>query len=284
MKIEDFDYFYNKDVGKKCLILGGGPSISSIDYKNFDGIIVSMGDIPIRLQDKCNVDYWITANSIFPLPDVDYEKINKVKNTTLLFAHTICTKLNYNVIGEQLKVPWFEYDQRHFDGRTCDNQSDSRFYLTEKQECCAKIGNVTIQEFLQRKYNAIGHYSSGASVAIHALSLAIILGCKQIYIGGVELPIYEKDYSYVGYSSIFDILKRGNWDGGRKQTLKKFFSVLFNLKIKSVFYPDIPEILSDFEYLNNLCAQNGIELFNVSAESNLNKIARFKYSNPNKIN
>ena len=285
MKIKSFDYFFDRDKGKKCLILGGAPSIMEIDYENFNGIIISMGDIPLRLQRDCQIDYWVNANSIFPIPDVDYEKINKIKNTTLLIAHSVTRKLNYSVIREQLNVPWFEYDQRHFGGRTCDNQIDSRIHLTEKQDCCAQIGNVTIQEFLQRKYKATGHYSSGATVAIHALSLAIILGCKKIYVGGVEIPIYAKDYNYFGLPSITGILKSedGAWVINR-HTIKIFFSVLFNLKIKSEFYPDVSEILTDFEYLNNICLDNNIELFNVSAKSNLNKIACFKYINPDKIN
>ena len=285
MKIKNFDYFYNKDKGKKCLILGGAPSIHSIDYRNFDGIIISMGDVPMRLQNQCSVDYWINANSVFPIPDVDYEVINKFKNTTLLFAHTILRKLDYSVIKSKLKVTWFEYDQRHFGSQPCNNQIDSRFYLNEKQECCDCIGPITIQEFLQEKYNTIEHYSTASTVAIHALSLAIILGCKTIYIGGVEIPIDEKDYNYYGSDSIIDMFKDeyGRWKIS-KFKLKTFFSMIFNIKIKSTFYQDMPEILKDFEYLNNLCRRNDINLFNLSETSNLKKISNFKYLNPDQIN
>ena len=287
MKIENFDYFYNKDKDKKCLILGGGLSIQNIDFKNFDGIIISMGDVPIRLQDECNIDYWINANSVFPIPDVDYKTINKFKNTILLFAHSVSRKLDYSVIKNRLKITWFEYDQRHFRGRSCNDQIDYRFDLDEKLECCNHIGSTTIQEYLQQKYNTIEHYSTASTVAIHALSLAIILGCKTIYIGGVEIPIYEKDYNYYGENSIIDILRNARGRGtGRttKQTIKNFFAVIFSLKIKSVFYPDIPGILKDFEYLNNLCRCNDISLYNLSKKSILNKVPNFRYLNPNKIN
>ncbi len=282
MKIENFDYFYNKDKDKKCLILGGAPSIGNIDYKNFDGIIISMGDVPIRLQDECNVDYWINANSEFPIPDVDYEAINKVENATLLIAHSVVRKLDYSVIRKKLKINWFEFDQRHFEGRSCNDQFDYRFDLKEKQECCSYIGDTTIQEFLQEKYNTICHYSTASTVAIHALSLAIILGCKTIYIGGVDIPINQKDYNYYGNNSIIDIL-RGSGLRVTKAAIKNFFTVALNLKIKSVFYPDIPEILKDFEYLNNLCKSNDINLYNLSKTSSLKKIPNFKYLNPNKI-
>jgi hypothetical protein len=285
MKIENLDYFYNKDIGKKCLILGGAPSISNIDYKNFDGIIISMGDVPIRLRDECNVDYWVNANDNFPLPDIHYKTINKAKNTTFLFAHSVLKKPDYSVIRDRLKIKWFDYDQRHFGGQPCNDQIDSRFHVNERQDCCEHIGQTTIQEFLQEKYNTVDHYSSASTVAIHALSLAIILGCKTIYIGGVEIPIYGKDYTYYGVKSILEILKdeKGGWSP-RKLTIKTFFAVVFNFKIKSVFYPNIIDILNDFEHLNNLCRHNDIKLFNLSEASNLRKIPNFKYLNPKEIN
>ena len=285
MKIENFDYFYNKDKGKKCLIIGGAPSIQNIDYKNFDGIIISMGDVPMRLQDECNIDYWINASSVFPKPDVDYDVINKFKNTILLFAHSAADKLDYRVIRNKLKVTWFEYDQRHFEGRPCNDQIDYRFDWKEKLECCNHIGETTIQEFLQEKYNTIEHYSTASTVAIHALSLAIILGCKTIYIGGVELPISQKDYNHHGNNSLINILRGTEGKRGvNRYTIRQFLTVAFNLKIKSVFYPNMPDILKDFEYLNNLCRYNNISLYNLSETSSLKKIPNFQYLNPNQIN
>ena len=243
-----------------------------------------MGDIPIRLDGECSIDYWITANNQFPIPDVDYKLFNKFKTTTLLFAHSVSSNQDYSIIEEKLKIDWFEYDQRHFKGKPCNEQIDSRFYLKEKQECCAYIGDITIQEYLQEKYKTIQHYSSASTVAIHALCLAIILGCKTIYIGGVEIPMYGKNYNYFGANSIFDILKdeKGGWRI-RKMTIKNFFATVFNLKVKSAFYDDVPEILNDFDYLNNLCLRNDINLFNVSEKSNLDKIPNFKFLNPEQI-
>lgn len=282
MKVKNFDYFYNKEKGKKCLILGGAPSIQNIDYKNFDGIVISMGDIPIRLQNECNIDYWINANSEFPIPDIDYKTINKIKNTTLLFAHTTVRRLNYSIIKKKLKIDWFEYDQRHFGGKPCNNQFDYRFDLEKPQECCSHIGDITIQEFLQDKYHTTCHYSTASTVAIHALSFAIILGCKTIYVGGVEIPARQKDYNYYGNNSIVDIFKNLKI-GAIKRSIKFFFITMFNLKTKSIFYSDIPEILKDFEYLNSICRNNNIKLYNLSKESSLRKILNFKYLDPCQI-
>jgi len=284
VKIKDFDYFYGKHTDKKCLILGGAPSIKSIDYKNFDGIIISMGDIPIRLQNECYIDYWINANSEFPVPDTDFEMINQVKHNTLLFAHSVVRPQNYSIIGKELKNNWFEYDQRHFGGQPCNKQIDSRFHLKESLECCNHIGKTTIQEFLQKKYKTLGHYSTASTVAIHALSLAIILGCKEIYVGGVDIPTDDKDYTYFGVNSLIDNLKneKGEWRIS-KYAVKRFLTALFNMQSKSAFYSDISDILKDFEYLNNLCKIHNIALFNVSEVSNLRKIQGFKYISADQI-
>ncbi len=285
MQIKSFDYFYNKEKTKKCLILGGAPSVKNIDYENFDGVIISMGDIT-PIKKRCRVDYWIIANSEFPLPYVHCKIINETKDTTFLFAHSALGKVNYNVVSDEvnkkLKVPWFAYDQRHFGGRSCNQQIDYRFHWKKKLECCDCIGDITIQEFLQDKYNTIGHYSTASTVAIHALALAIILGCKTIYVGGIDIPVYEKDYVYYGSSPIMSVLKNMRYLG-IKSSLIKIIDIIFGLKRKSVFYPDIPEILKDFEYLNNLCKSNNIDLYNLSKTSNLRKIPNFKYMSPDRI-
>lgn len=284
MKIEDFKYFENKELGGKCLILGGAPSIQNIDYKNFDGVIISMGDIPIRLKNECNIDYWINANSEFPIPDVDFDTINRVRHTTFLFAHSVVRRQDCSIILKELKTNWFEYDQRHFLGQPCNNQIDSRFDLNESKPCCRHVGETTIQEFLQQKYDMDSHYSMGSTVAIHALALAMILGCKTIYLGGVDIPTKENDHTYFGVSSVLETLKneKGRWKISR-HSVKRFFTALFNIETKSAFYADIPEILKDFEYLNNLCRKSGIELLNLSERSTLRKIKNFRYISPCQI-
>ena len=230
MKIDSFDYFYNKEKNKKCLILGGAPSIKDIYIENFDGIIISMGDVPIRIKHRCNVDYWINANSYFPIPDKDYEILNQFKNTILIFSNPVIEtrhKIDYNIINNKLKINWFEYDQRHFNQNSCNKQSDARFDMTEKLKCCDHIGKTTIQEYVQNKFGILTHYGTGGTVAIHALSMAIILGCKTIYIGGVEIPIYEDDYNYYQDDNMISIFK-DMMANGKKVFFKKILNIIFH--------------------------------------------------------
>ena len=41
--MDDFKYLLNKESNKKCLILGGAPSIHDIQLEKFDGILISNG-------------------------------------------------------------------------------------------------------------------------------------------------------------------------------------------------------------------------------------------------
>ena len=288
--MDDFNYLLNKEKNKKCLIIGGAPSFKSLKFENFDGVVISMGDVPIRIKDRCNVDYWVNANSLFPRPDIHYDIINKFKGTTLIFSNSVlnsATSIDYKKINQHLKIPWFEYDQRHFNGLDCNNQIYNRPDLDKPLNCCQHKKDITIQEYLQNIYNRDSHYSPASTVAIHALAVAIILGCKEIYLGGIDLPMYEKDYTHYGsnsrlkliYDFFLEILK-----GERTIPLKKTLSILFQTNQRSYFYPDIPSILNDFEYLNNLCISNEIKLFNLSSESTLNKIYNLKYLDPKDFN
>ena len=62
--------------------------------------------------------------------------------------------------------------------------------------CCGqKINNrPTVQEYLQKISKTDQHYSTGDTVAFHAISFAIILGLNPIYICGMDLN-YKLGYA-----------------------------------------------------------------------------------------
>ena len=290
MNENDFRHLLNKELGKKCLILGGSPSIKNIDFEKFDGIIISMGSIPVGLKEQRHVDYWIVANSIFPLPDKHYKSLNEFIDTTLVFASSVSNSIvstDYNKIKKNLKIPWFEYDQRHFNGLDCNKQNDYRFDFDKPLNCCQHKKNITIQEYLQEIYKRNSHYSTASTVAIHSLSMAIILGCKEIYIAGVDLPKYQRDYMRYGSTSRLKLIKLfllGIYNGVKIVPLSMVLTSIFGSNKKAIYYPDLPVILQDFEYLNNLCNSNGIKLFNLSPKSTLNKIYNFNHLDPKAFN
>ncbi len=74
---------------------------------------------------------------------------------------------------------------------------------------------------LQQKFNSEKKYSTGCTVALHMLSLALILGCKKIYIMGIEL-----NYS-LGYVDGVST----NSDNFNLETIKSDFSIIRDLTL-----------------------------------------------------
>ena len=62
--------------------------------------------------------------------------------------------------------------------------------------CCKDIdkSQLTIQEYLQTLTKNEKHYSTGDTVALHAIAFAIIMGCNPIYVSGVDLD-YSQGYA-----------------------------------------------------------------------------------------
>ena len=62
--------------------------------------------------------------------------------------------------------------------------------------CCVRINKdrLTIQEYLQEISGYDQHYSTGDTVAFHAIAFAIIMGCNPIYVAGMDLD-YRKGFA-----------------------------------------------------------------------------------------
>ena len=121
------------------------------------------------------------------------------------------------------------YDQRHFKGHECITiLKNFKDYHTENKNfdfkgygnnnimwhpprigggdgwagfdlygrCCKDIeeGEPTIQEHLQSLTKCKKHYSTGDTVALHAIAFAILMGCNPIYISGMDLD-YSRGYA-----------------------------------------------------------------------------------------
>jgi hypothetical protein len=132
---------------------------------------------------------------------------------------------------ENIVNPYVPYDQRHFDGQKCTNCPNACNNFLENR--------LTIQEILQNKFKSTKKYSTGCTVALHMLSLALILGCNKIYIMGVDL-----DY------------KLGYVDG------KTINSDGLNLTT----------ILPDFNTIKNTVLGHEVQIFNTSSTSELKNI------------
>lgn len=297
MQIESFDWFIDREKGKPCLVAGNAPTIMNFPYSEFNGVYIAMGDGPLRLNKYFKANYWVNANDEFPVPEEHLGIINKFDDTTFIFsdsvAYSIKRRINPDFLRKSLKVNWFSYDQRHFNAMPCKDKN---------LKCCKLLsiypGRLTIQEFIQKRYETENHYSTASTVAIHALAFAIIMGCNPIYLQGIELPVMKRDYVYAK-GTIIDFIS------GTKHYLNKWYKIFnpfavfrsirrFTIKLlikigliedkeKSYFYNDLDQILSDFEYLVDLAKTNGMSVINLSNTSSLNNITGLKYMNPSEI-
>jgi hypothetical protein len=228
----------NDESGKTAFICGLGPSLSdSIEYitKNRNEIVlISCNDID--LNTNLNPDYWMFANSVQTFPFM-LDRFKKYKDATIVHSDSVDATPKEWIEQNCSGLKYVSYDQRHFNNSKCNNCPN---------RCQNFInGRLTIQEELQNFTNYNLRYSPGDTVAIHMLALSILLGCKKIYISGVDLD-YKKGY----------------------------FNTHRTPMLVTEFDPFLNNILDDFHIINESAKNIGVEIINLSQSSHLSKVLK----------
>ena len=280
-QIVTYDWFVGRESGKPCLVAGTASSIINFPYSDFRGIYVTCGDGPLRMSNLFKADYWVNANDVFPVPEKHLDIINSYSDTVFVFADSVTystRKINLKFLRDSLNVSWFAYDQRHFNQQPCKDKY---------RYCCDLLevypGRITLQEYVQKKFNRLNHYSTASSVAIHALAFAILLGCTPIFLQGIEIPRYRDDYKYLSNPQLDNLAYYAEY--GKWVTMGRRFggNLLRKIGLKernSAFAADLPQILSDFSYLIDLAHDNQIQIYNLSKTSTLNEIEELELIEP----
>lgn len=297
MQIEAYDWLVDREKGRPCLVAGTAPTALDFPYDRFSGVYITCGDGPLRFRDIFRPDYWVSANNEFPVPEEHLEIINSFKRTVFIFSDSVAysrRSMDLAFLRDNLKVDWLAYDQRHFGGMPCADRS---------LKCCELLrqypGRTTIQEFLQARFSMPGHYSPGSTTALHALAVAILLGCNPIYMQGIELPRKAADYKHkvdrvADGVELKALMRRvlkvagtpGRWLPAGRKALEIGASRIDSLRgrpHKSAFYDDMPQILADFRYLSDLANRNGIRLCTLSRTSTLNEVRGINFTDPSEI-
>ncbi len=226
----------NNESGKTAFICGLGPSLSEtiehITKNRNELVLISCNDID--LNTNLNPDYWVFANSLQTF-QLMLDRFKKYKDTTIVHSDSVDTTPREWIENNCSELKYVGYDQRHFNNSKCNNCPNR----------CANFvdGRLTIQEELQTFTNYDKRYSPGDTVAIHMLALSILLGCKKIYISGVDLD-YKKGY-YNSYMRPHSVIE---------------FDVCIN------------NILNDFKIINDSVKNLGVEIINTSEDSILKTI------------
>jgi hypothetical protein len=216
-------------------------------------------------------DYWAISNP-------EYQFVNWVGkfnyyDTFLLFSTTCRERSSNSFITKNLKCKNILFDQRHFKNHNClDILKNFRSHYEENKNfnfidygnnssiftpapntpigyfgfdptgiCCRNKMGTTIQEMLQQTSGYGKHYSTGDTVALHAIAFAIIMGCNPIYISGMDL-----DYS-LGYAS------------------KMSFPM--NMDHYNIWQEGQKNLINDLNILNDSAENRHIEIINLKKEA-----------------
>jgi hypothetical protein len=234
-RIKDLTELIDTRKGDIAYIIAHGPSLrkhqDKIKINNKNNIIISCNDVDTITEFEPN--YWVFANSIQTV-EVMKERFKKFPNSVIVHADSVDSTPR-NWIEENITNEYVGYDQRHFENKKCSNCYNGCANLVKDRK--------TIQEILIDYSGYNKRYSTGHTVAIHMFSLAVLLGCKKIYLFGIDL-----DYS-LGYVD------------GKSQPSNP-----------SEFGPWLPEILTDFEKVYESAKIKNVEVFNMSDISPLKNI------------
>jgi len=266
----------NIDYSKPGLVLGSAPTVRRVRSMKFDGVRIGVGDMPWRAPEFGPYDYWVTANSYYPLPWIKTHSRDLItSNSIILLSSASVTQL-----GDEFKVALdalrdfrsecsaIYYDQRHFNGRKC----------AEIANCCrfseSLVQDVPIQELLNELISKSGPaYTEGSTVALHGYALAVLLKCNPIYLIGIELPTTVSSYkSYKNYKRRDEALKSKTW-----RLLYTRFPFL--RKGASDFGGSTRnEILEDFQAIAKIANSLDISTYSLSESSPLNNVEGIEYT------
>lgn len=286
LKVNNVNLLIDAHIGESALILGSAPTLGLVDAHSVQvGLFV--GDSMLRTRIRPPIRYYVRANSDPNLTrNTHVSDLNKLDATWIIAETVMESQTPVRQLLQEISPAdkeSFVFDQRHFGGSSCSVLA----------ECCRVLDmepgtNLTIQEILASYSKSNSLYSSGSTVALHALALAVIMGCKEIHIAGVEIPKYAEKYTYapsnegLGYR-LGRIIREGLFLT-RKIFTERTFSEIFTLTLSRVivaarrgpardlpsfFAPDFEQILEDFRTIVGLANSSGAKVFVCSETSSL---------------
>lgn len=230
--------FYNIHKGKKCYILGNGPSINQDDLSKIDenSIVFAVNDF-YRQNKNIKVDYYVAADPFYFDPHVYLSfgegffrgvKGLESNNKDLVYFFPIEFRDSIKRLGVNWANTHYFYANRYWDARV-DNTID----LTKRIFARWAVTQYCIQ---------IAVYMGVRSI--------YLLGCEETGILGIINNYLDDDYpEYAEYA-----YKLPDKD---LTTIKDYFK---KLKL-SAHLSGFVNIINGYEEMNELCKSNGIKLF-----------------------
>lgn len=283
MKVNNVNLLIDAHIGESALILGSAPTLGLVDGHSVQvGLFV--GDSMLRTGMRPPTRYYVRANSVYPnlTRNTHVSELNKLDATwviaeTVMESPTPVRQLLQEIPPADKES--FVFDQRHFGGSSCSVLAECCRVLDTEPET-----DLTIQETLALYSKSNSLYSSGSTVSLHALALAVIMGCKEIHVAGVEIPRQASDYIYAPTKlglldwALYELREMhliSSLSGARSWVLSRIVSPLKNQfpeNASSTFETNFDKILSDFGTIVRLANSNQAKVFVCSHTSNLLKV------------
>ena len=257
-------------LNRPAIVLGSAPTVKVLSDINLDAIRIGVGDMPVRAPKLGPYDYWVTANTYYPLPWIakDEKDIEQSNAITLISSFSVVhsgeskEKIYSSLEHVSTSHRYILYNQKHF----------KRIDCRVKDFCCHVSENLVkgpaIQELLGQEsgLNAPA-YGEGSTAALHGYALAVLLKANPIYLAGIELPIYYKDY--LAYNNFFLPNERI-----RSKIKRVFRNYVYVSKSKRTDFGEAGQksILKDFESISKIAVSLGIKTYSLSQTSPLNNV------------
>jgi hypothetical protein len=252
--LEKNKIYKDKYKGKRCFILGNGPSVNKINFESLhDELVITVNEM-FRHEDflKLNSDFHFIADPYYfrlnKRKALDMEIIEKMEvlsdSNTVLFSAASAEK-EFKGIGWDKKIKISYFDNRLY------------FYDGYKED-----------------FDFTRFIPSFQAVVQWAIAFAVFMGCKDIYLLGcdatnipVNISLFVKkdtklEYAYSMSKESTDITKKNLTHSGLEYTLYGYW-----------------RIVHIFSELSDYCKRKGVGLYNCSQESILKVMPKRKFQN-----
>lgn len=243
--------YKDKYRGKRCFVLGNGPSINKVDFSKLSDEIV------------------ITVNDM-----VCHKEFERLKSNFHFMADPAYQKLRRNEIGEAQileKVGGFPKSNTTLlfplSGRTAARKYGWRGKINISYFC----SNLYFYDNYQEKIDFTKFIPSFQGVILWCIAFAVYMGCGTIYLLGCDMTDVVSDLSLF-------INQKGDLNYGfdlSKETADFERKAKINVGLEYTLY-GYWKIIQGFSEMYKYCIRNNVKMYNCSEESILESIPKKK--------